>query len=305
MVSVLVSRLTAQDLRLTQGPARIAPHEVHLSTTTPLRTLVPRLAAEFVVIVVGVLVALAVDGWTTSRSDAVLELEYLHRLLEDVEYDLFELEFVEVSAVESTKAATDLTSAARIRAMAPDLLTASALVAANQREPDLSRNTFRELLSSGRIDLLRSSDVRRALAAYDRLVNETSGVWSLMSTDLRRWIFSRVPTDVYRPFQEACESAGTATFNIQRVCSFGLDGWSAESLRADLMTAEVQEQLTFAAHRYRTAVEVVGHLRGGAEQLREVLEVELSGRQGGCRPARQLPEDHRPAGERRRDQGGC
>lgn len=231
------------------------------------------------VIVVGVLVALAVDGWSTSRAEAVLEVEYLQRLLEDVEYDLFELEFVEVSAMESREAATDLTSGARIGVMEPDLLTASAIVAANEREPDLSRSTFRELLSSGRIDLLRSSEVRRALAEYDRLVNETSGFWSLMSTDLRRWTFSRVPTEVYSRFHEPCEGAGASTFNIQRVCSFDLDGWSAESLRAELTTAEVQRQLTLVAHRYKTAVEVVGQLREGAQHLREALEVELARRQ--------------------------
>lgn len=247
--------------------------------TTPLRTFLPRLAAEFLVIVVGVLVALAVDGWTTSRAEAVLELEYLQRLLEDVEYDLFELEFIEVSARESTQAAADLTSAALVEAMEADLLTASALVASNEREPDLSRNTFRELLSSGRIDLIRSSEVRRALSEYDRLVNETSGFWSLMSTDLRRWTFSRVPTEVYSPFQEACEAAGAATFNVQRVCSFDLGGWSAESLRSDLMTEEVQSQLTFATHRYGTALEVIGHLRAGADRLRQVLDDELSLRQ--------------------------
>ncbi len=47
-------------------------------------------AAEFVVIVVGVLVALGVDSWASERSDRVLERDYLERLLDDVRYDLRE-----------------------------------------------------------------------------------------------------------------------------------------------------------------------------------------------------------------------
>jgi hypothetical protein len=47
-------------------------------------SLAPRLVAEFLVIVVGVLVALGVDSWAGDRADRVLEREYLHRLLDDV-----------------------------------------------------------------------------------------------------------------------------------------------------------------------------------------------------------------------------
>lgn len=245
---------------------------------TSLPRLAPRLIAEFMVIVIGVLVALAVDGWATARSERVMEVEYLERLLEDVRFDLNELTFVETSAVDSWEAAEVLQSPAAIRGMAPDLLTASLFVAANQREPDLSRSTFGELISSGRIDLLQSTEVRRALADYDRIITEISGVWLILSTDLRRWSFSRVPTSVYLRFQEACVQAGSAiTARMGRVCNFDLGGWSAEQLRADLMTVEAQQELMFATHRYRTATDMVGVLRAAAEQLERVLEAELAG----------------------------
>jgi hypothetical protein len=54
----------------------------------------PRLVAEFLVIVVGVLVALGVDQWVQDRQDRALEAEYLERLLADVRYDLDELAFI-------------------------------------------------------------------------------------------------------------------------------------------------------------------------------------------------------------------
>ena len=46
-----------------------------------------RAAGEFAVIVLGVLVALGVDGWNQGRKDSALEGDYLQRLEEDVRAD--------------------------------------------------------------------------------------------------------------------------------------------------------------------------------------------------------------------------
>ena len=54
----------------------------------------PRLAAEFFVIRVGVLVALGVDHWAQNQEARALEAEYLERLLGDVRYDVEELVFI-------------------------------------------------------------------------------------------------------------------------------------------------------------------------------------------------------------------
>ena len=46
-----------------------------------------RWAGEFVVIVIGVLVALALDQWASTRADRVSEGEYLAALIADLETD--------------------------------------------------------------------------------------------------------------------------------------------------------------------------------------------------------------------------
>ena len=109
----------------------------------------PRLVSEFFVIVLGVLVALGVDSWASSSSDRRLEREYLGRLLEDVTYDLGELEFIRAVSA-SGLAYVDTLLSGRGLEFHGDRLVGSALIASNARVPDLSRNTFQELVASGR-----------------------------------------------------------------------------------------------------------------------------------------------------------
>ena len=49
---------------------------------------VQRATFEFVIIVLGVLAAFAVENWKESRAEAALEVEYVERLLSDVTLDI-------------------------------------------------------------------------------------------------------------------------------------------------------------------------------------------------------------------------
>lgn len=165
-----------------------------------------RATGEFFVIVVGVLVALAVDSWASSRNDRVLEQEYLSRLLDDVRYDLAEIDFVTaITAAGEAYADSLLSDSAAFGE--PDRLVAAVLLASNARTPDLSRNTLRELVSSGRIALIRSAEVRRALAAYDRAVTEQEGYWTSVSRGLSDWADSRIPFRLLAAFDRTCGSS--------------------------------------------------------------------------------------------------
>ena len=56
--------------------------------TGQLATHGQRWAGEFVVIVLGILAALAVDSWSKDREDRQLEREYLSRIKDDLQWDL-------------------------------------------------------------------------------------------------------------------------------------------------------------------------------------------------------------------------
>lgn len=240
-------------------------------------SMIPRLAAEFFVIVVGVLVALGVDSWAAERADRVLEREYLQRLLDDVQYDLRELDFIDAIGRAGLDASTTLSSPEAVADLTPSLLVATVSVAAAERRPDLSRSTYRELLSSGRIDLIQAADVRVALANYDRRIIETEAVWENLSPKLRAWAWSRIPNAVHGRFVEACSvDASDPTFSIRTVCEFDLGGWSAGGLRQDVMSIDAGQKMLLAGHRFRTGLEVSGQLRLLATELAEAIARELS-----------------------------
>ena len=139
-----------------------------------------RLAAEFVVIVLGVLVALGADQWVANRADRATEHEYLERLLDDVVADRAENAFIVEMHGMSLEAADSLLvwmRADRIDDIPEARLLVTFGYAAEQREPDYSRSAYQELIASGRIGLIRSPEVRAALAAYDRTINEYRGAW--------------------------------------------------------------------------------------------------------------------------------
>jgi hypothetical protein len=241
------------------------------------RLLLPRLAAAFFVIVVGVLVALGVDGAASRVADRHLGEEYLERLLQDVEYDLRELDFIDASSRAGGEASRMLLSPDLVAAMEPSLLSATVLVVAQQRVPDLSRATFREIVSSGRIDLIESRAVRSALADYDRLILENEGFWPVLYSDLTRWAMSRVPAEVNARFVRSCVGDTEAeAFLVQTPCSFDLDGWSAEPLRPELGSPALTQQLVIVGNRYATVAIVAAQVRNGAGRLRQVLAEELS-----------------------------
>lgn len=105
----------------------------------------PRLAAEFLVIVVGVLVALGVDQWAQDRRDRSLEAEYLERLLEDLRYDLEELVFIRGQSASSAEHSRLVLDRAWVGSAPVDSLVGAAYSSSLTRVPDLSRATFEEL----------------------------------------------------------------------------------------------------------------------------------------------------------------
>lgn len=129
---------------------------------------VQRLIAEFMVIVVGVLLALAVDQWRQDREDVTLEYEYAQRLLSDLRADVSEydrllngpfvrkLEFL--TALERGEIPTTSADAA---GLLRDLeqSTWGGIIATSDA-------AFREMQSTGRIGLLHDPGVRAALAEY-------------------------------------------------------------------------------------------------------------------------------------------
>jgi hypothetical protein len=135
-----------------------------------------RLLGEFVVIVVGILMALWVDELRQDRVNAGLEVEYLESLVTDLEADLAQFEQTEAWMRRSEAAAATVLA---LYAGSPPTENVANLVAAVetagwQNSPYITRNTIDDLRSTGNLRLLRDPALRRAIASYYATVENVS-----------------------------------------------------------------------------------------------------------------------------------
>jgi hypothetical protein len=246
-----------------------------MTSSSGLRAAAPRLIAEFFVIIIGVLGALAADQWVQDREDRELETEYLARLRADVGYDRQEVEFVS-NVSRSGLAAIDSLLTPDFTGRASDAALMSAvLLAASARQVDLSRGTWEELVASGRIALLREAEVRLALAEYDRFVREITGFWEYTDNDLWPWVMRRVPRDVQDDWEAACNANSGVRVSLSQstsLCDFDLPARAADRIRSEIGSDEARGELRLQRERYQGLIAITGALLENVNQLEAVLD---------------------------------
>ena len=129
-----------------------------------------RAATEFVVIVLGVLVALAIDQWNNDRLDRLQEIAIIERLIEDLETDLERIEFGLSRMPQKKEVLRSLAAAFAVdeRPSHPlkflqDVIAGSGY---GWNQARAQRTTYEELVGSGRIGIIRNPDIRTLISSY-------------------------------------------------------------------------------------------------------------------------------------------
>jgi len=182
------------------------------------------LLGEFVVIVVGVLMALWVDQLREARVNAELEVEYLESLVIDLDADL--AQFDETDAWMRRQEDAAATVLALYEGSPPTEnvadLVAAVETAGWQYFPSITRNTIDDLKSTGNLRLIRDPEMRRAIAAYYATVE---GV-SIPLADMRDRIWAQYDARVANVL-----GPGARLGVLQRPESFG-HGITSDALEA-------------------------------------------------------------------------
>ena len=182
------------------------------------------LLGEFVVIVVGVLMALWVDQLREARDNAELEVEYVGSLIIDVDADLAQFDEAErwMRRQESAAATVLALYEGSPPTEDPADLTAAVETAGWQYSPSITRNTIEDLRSTGNFRLLRDPALRRAIAAYYRSMEEIS----IPLADMRDRIWAQYDARVANVL-----GPGERLTVLQRPESFG-HGITSDALEA-------------------------------------------------------------------------
>lgn len=163
--------------------------------------LAARLAAEFVIIVAGVLVALGVDEWRQSRADAALEDQYLTRIIRDLRDDV-ELWQNQDQTLRSKADALDRALAwvmnpdrreEEVRRYLADLTSGARLAYGAMAVGEVA--TFTELLNTGRLGLITDVGFRRALVDYHRGVETNRLRMTSRETRYAPTIYELIPRE--------------------------------------------------------------------------------------------------------------
>jgi len=222
-------------------------------------------AGEFVVIVLGILAALAVDSWSEEHDNRILEQEYLARMKEELKWDLAEIEeAIRVSILQARAATTLLYElndplADHVVRFGSDRLRAIDFTVpvneeygvqvkrlvwwvARTRSFDPRQGTYDELLATGRIVVIDDSELRGTILDHYALIEDTV-------VGLMEWV--QEPADNYDKF--LATSTGFNAFDFNAIDDplpliRGLDGLSPKlrdvrriSLRQAMILESVEE----------------------------------------------------------------
>jgi hypothetical protein len=238
-----------------------------------------RAAAEFIVIVVGVLVALAVDGWREDQAERVLEREYLERLLADVRTGRDRLIGFGREHLHAAERNMEVV-APFLRYGDPipiDTLPFIAALYQSSRSVVLNldetypNTTFEELRSTGGFILIQDPELRSAVMAHYFLVERSASRFALLPREYRGEMRSIIPADVQRSIYNQCDRREPPS-----ACTFDLGRLNAgELLRSLQGNREVSRMLEFSLQQTRISIPWAEELITDAENLTRLLEAAL------------------------------
>ncbi len=222
-------------------------------------------SAEFVIIVIGVLVALGVDRWNQSREDRGLEREYLDRLYEDVKADTATLSSI-LTGLENKQQSLALLADLTVvnpRSVEDTADFLAALATSTNYGwiiPPLRTVTFEDLTSTGNLGLIQDATVRAAVVEYYQNALHRANRVERRGTAYANMIYGLLPPGI---LPQTGQSGGPAVderaIDVARILG---------SLRRSELQRQLAAERNYSAFAYnrlsvtRTeAVELLGLLR--------------------------------------------
>jgi len=165
------------------------------------------LSAEFIIIVVGILVALAGEGWRQEREERQLESDYLFRLANDLRSNEQILQRTIEESRQTTAAAQEVL--AYINSLSYESQNGisvlnAASYASLMRPSALASATYDELVSSGRLTLIEDIELRAELVRYYRMGQRRSEFFLDAPAELMHFLNRALPPGYLREIQQ-CE----------------------------------------------------------------------------------------------------
>lgn len=173
------------------------------------RTRVSWFLSEFIVVVTGVLVALALSAWWQAQQNRSFELQYLEQLHRDIENTIALIERHTQAEYESDRALSMLVRSFRMNPLPPrDSLVVWSFSAPNVIVTVPTIGTAESIVSSGDLRLIRNDSLRLALPTFleaNKSLRESMQLFGRQFVDGAREMMTHV--DYYGLIQEVVPSS--------------------------------------------------------------------------------------------------
>jgi hypothetical protein len=143
---------------------------------------------EVLLVVVGILIALQVNNWNENRVERTKELQYLNRIAEDLMHDsIYYKEKITEAKYAIDRLTKYIKTSYEIQNSLEEVRDLLSIIYWNTDHLTTSNSTYRELLSTGSMNLIRDEFLKKKILDYYRF-NEEMGImikeFNLVSTDL-------------------------------------------------------------------------------------------------------------------------
>ena len=154
---------------------------------------------DLIVVVVGIYIGLQADAWMSTKQDRDLEVEYLERLITDIEESIVAQQN-NIQTFDEGSAAIDYIAELQ-RSGATDSIDDERLILALNNigwvaPPTTNMITIRELQSTGNISLIRDVSIRAAIGQFERSyasatfsASQNIGFMSAAAPEVMTWSF--------------------------------------------------------------------------------------------------------------------
>jgi hypothetical protein len=162
-----------------------------------------KVAGEFVLIIIGVFIALMLESMMSERNDGELRTEYLSRIKADIVTDkqTFEYRIGFFAAVQQYS--QDLLDWLQTDAPVDQSVLLAAFYAAEVWPSAPNISTYQDLQSTGNFRLIDSIDLRTSLFQYYIKADTSRPGWN-PSDEYRKIIRGTIPSEVQAQIREAC-----------------------------------------------------------------------------------------------------